>query len=308
MVPSIVGYVTGVCATYLLTIITFITSITTYGETLKRITRTLLAGTASASLIALAGCAGMGGPSVEDAPKLSEIDDLLWETMQAEDSVTLSTDMENLLGDDEALGEMFGEDSSLNIYGALDGSATAVSVGDSDLIRAFGQDSAYLSGEGMFAMFGGEGMGLDETQQEQLDAMSAEFADTWIDFSSQMNGSEDEFNIGSLLDNIQEGWTGGDDSEDTPVDRDEISDEGAHEVRDDVDVWVYSGEEEGQELVLFADHEAPKFYELSDDDQTMRFSDWGSTESPEQPAEENIISEEDAQERMMAALLGGMGS
>lgn len=273
---------------------------------MKRITRTLLAGTASASLIALAGCAGMGAPGVEDAPKLSEIDDLMWETMQGEDSVTLSTDMEMMFGDDEALGEMFGEDSSLNIYGALDGSATAVSVGDSDLIRAFGQDSAYLSGEGMFAMFGGEGMGLDAAQQEQVDAMSAEFADTWIDFSGEMNGSEDEFNIGSLFDNLQEDWNGGEDSEDTPVDRDQVSDEGTHEVRDDVDVWVYSGEEDGQELVLFADHEAPKIYALSDDDKTMRFSDWGTTEAPEQPAEESIISEEDAQERMMTALLSGM--
>ena len=49
---------------------------------MKKGIRTSLTATASASLLALTGCAGLLGPNVEDAPALSEIDDLMWQTME----------------------------------------------------------------------------------------------------------------------------------------------------------------------------------------------------------------------------------
>ena len=50
-----------------------------------------------------------------------------------------------------------------------------------------------------------------------------------------------------------------------------------HEVRDDDDVWVYAGEERVRSLVLTADHQAPKIVEVTDDEMTITFSDWGET-------------------------------
>ena len=270
---------------------------------MKRISRSLLAATASASLFVLAGCGGQG---VEDVPALSEIDDLMWETMQQEGSVTMSTDLALIADGDPMVEQMFGGATDLSIYGALDGSATAVRVGENDLMRVFGQDEAFLSGDALFAMFEGEGMGLDASEQEQLESAAAELADSWIDFSSELSGSDEDFNIGELFSTLHDDWTGEEDSDDTPIDRSEISDEGTHEVRDDIDVWVYPGEEEGQELVLIADHDAPKFYELSADDISMKFTDWGETESPARPDDANILTQEEAQQRIMEALMGSM--
>lgn len=269
---------------------------------MKRISRTTLAVTASASLFVLAGC---GGEGVEDVPALSEIDDLMWETMQNEGSVTMSADLALIADGDPTVEQIFGDATDMSIYGALDGSATGVSVGDNDLMRVFGQEEAFISGDALFSMFEGQSLGLDASEQEQLDAVAEEFADNWIDFSSELSGEEDEFNIGELFSNLQDGWNGEGDSEDTPVDRDEISDEGTHEVRDDIDVWVYTGEEEGQELVLIADHDAPKFYELSDDEMSMKFTGWGETESPARPDDANVLSQEDAQQRIMETLMSG---
>ena len=273
---------------------------------MKRISRNLLAVTASASLFVLAGCGGQG---VEDVPALSEIDDLMWETMQNEGSVTMRTDLAMIAGDDPMVEQMFGDATDMSIYGALDGSATGISVGEDDLIRVFGQDEAFLSGDALFAMFEGQSMGLNASQQEQLEAASADFADNWIDFSSELSGDDEDFNIGALFSELQADWTGEEDSDDTPIDRNEISDEGTHEVRDDIDVWVYTGEEDGQELVLIADHDAPKFYELSDNEMSMKFTDWGATESPARPDDANILSQEEAQQQIMESIMSSaMGS
>lgn len=271
---------------------------------MKRISRNMLAVTASASLFVLAGC----GQGVEDVPALSEIDDLMWETMQNEGSVTMTADLALIADDDPMVEQMFGDATDMSIYGALDGSATAVSVGENDFMRVFGQEEAFISGDALFAMFEGQGMGLDASQQEQLDAAAEELSGSWIDFSSELSGDDDQFNIGSLFSNLQDDWTGEGESDDTPVDRDEVSDEGTHEVRDDIDVWVYTGEN-GEELVLIADHEAPKFYELSDDEMSMKFTGWGETESPARPEDDSVLSQEDAQQRIMETLMSSaMGS
>lgn len=269
---------------------------------MKRISRNLLAGTAATSMILLAGCGGQG---VEDVPALSEIDDLMWETMQEEGSVTITADVE-MFGNTENT-EMFsnasGEEGlSATIYGPLDGSATAIGFGDNDLMRAFGQDEAYMAGDGLFELIGAQD--LSDAEQQQFDAATEEFADTWIDLSEDFSDDAVEFKISEIFATLQDGWNGEEDEEDTVITRDDISDEGTHEVRDDIDVWVYEGQTEGQELVLIADHDAPRFYEISDDGQNMKFSKWGETESPERPEESQTISQDEAQQRMMEVIFG----
>lgn len=268
---------------------------------MKKISRKLLTITAAGSLVALTAC---GGSGVEDPPALSEIDDLMWDTVQDQDSVTISADMSQLMDtlDDSSnmFGDMFGADGdSVKIYGDLDGASMAIALGEDDLMRVFGQDAAYLSGDAIFSIFGGEGL----TEQEVFEGITEEFADTWIDFSSEL-GDEDEFDIGSLLSELQDSWADGSGSDETPVTRDEISDEGIHEVRDEQDVWVYEGTEDGQELVLEANHGAPIIVAISDGDNTMTFSDWSETEAPERPEDSQIIDEDEFEQRMMEIMLG----
>lgn len=283
---------------------------------MKKGIRTTLTATASASLLALTGCAGLMGPNVEDAPALSEIEDLMWQSMEESGSVTLVADMEAFSEAEPqsaaVFEQMFGdEDSQMRIYGELDGSATGLGFGDSDLMRVFGEEEAYLSADAVFSLIEGQSMGLTAEQEQAMSDIGEEFSGTWVDYSSdlQAGGEDDGFDIGTLFTDLQESWEeGSDESGESPIDRDEISDEGTHEVRNDKDVWVYTGNEEGQELVLEANHEAPKIVEISDDEVSMQFVEWGSTEAPQRPEDSEIATEEDMEERMTELLVGSGSS
>ena len=282
---------------------------------MKKGIRTTMTATASAGILALTGCAGLMGPSVEDAPALSEIDDLMWESMQESGSVTLVADLETFAETDpqsaQVFEQMFGDDGSeMRIYGELDGSATGFGFGESDLMRVFGEDEAYLSAEAVFSVIEGQGMGLTAEQEQAMSDIGDEFADTWVDYSSELQagGDEEGFDIGTLFTDLQESWEEGGDSGESPIDRDEVSDEGTHEVRNDNDVWVYTGNEEGQELVLEANHEAPKIVEISDGEMTMEFVEWGSTEAPQRPEDSQITTQQGMEERMTELMMGGGSS
>lgn len=275
-------------------------------EAMNQISRKLLTVTAAASLVTLTAC----GQSIENPPALSEIEDAMWESMQQEESVTITADIEALSESVSDEGDMFtemlGSDATeVKIYGDLDGSTTGMSIGGEDLMRVFEQQEAYFAGDVIFNLFGGQDLGLGGAEQEIFDSMSEEFANTWIDVSNELGAEADEFNIGSLLTSLEDGWKGDSESDDSPVRRDEISDEGSHEVRDEQDVWVYQGSEEGQELVLEANFDAPKIVAIADGENLMNFSDWSATEGPQRPDESEVIDEAEFEERMMQSILGG---
>lgn len=275
-------------------------------EAMNQISRKLLTVTAAASLVTLTAC----GQSIENPPALSEIEDAMWESMQQEESVTITADIEALSESVSDEGDMFtemlGSDATeVKIYGDLDGSTTGMSIGGEDLMRVFEQQEAYFAGDVIFNLFGGQDLGLGGAEQEIFDSMSEEFANTWIDVSNELGAEADEFNIGSLLTSLEDGWKGDSESDDSPVRRDEISDQGSHEVRDEQDVWVYQGSEEGQELVLEANFDAPKIVAIADGENLMNFSDWSATEGPQRPDESEVIDEAEFEERMMQSILGG---
>lgn len=279
---------------------------------MKKGIRTTLTATASASLLALTGCAGLMGPNVEDAPALSEIDDLMWQSMEESGSVTVVADMEDFAETEPQSAAMFeqmfgDEGAEMKFYGELDGSATGMSIGDNDLMRMFGDDEAYLSADAIFNMLEGQNMGLTPQEEEELNKITEEFSGTWMDYSSELQASsgEDSFDVGSLFTELQDSWEDGEGSENTPIERDQISDEGTHEVRNDADVWVYTGSEEGQELVLEANHEAPKILEISDGDVSMAFTAWGETEAPQRPDDSKIATQEDMEQQMAESMTGG---
>ncbi|NWN89536.1 MAG: hypothetical protein HLX51_13550 [Micrococcaceae bacterium] len=287
--------------------------------------RNFMALSASLSLVALTGCSGiMGGEgeegnneeaagNVEDVPALSEIDDQMWTSMEEAGNVTLTADLSAVAGEEPQAVEMFeqmggGDLSDIRIYGALDGTASAMSLSEDDLMRSFGEEGTFLSTDAIFNIISGQSMGLSSEEQQMFDDLKEEFAGSWIDYSNEMqagDGSEN-FNVGVLFDELRDSWENGDDAEGTAVERGQISDEGTHEVREENDVWIYTGQEEGQELVLQANHDAPMIASVSDEGATMHFSDWGETELPEQPDESQLMTEQDIQERMSGS--AGSGS
>src|SRR5699024_5383402 len=125
--------------------------------------RKAVAVTASVSLLALVGCGDTStneedtdnaeaAPDVEDVPALSDVDELMWDSMEEAGSVTILADLSDMAGFDAESADMFGEvfgseQSELSIYGDLDGSATAVSIDGNDLIVALGGEEAYISAD-----------------------------------------------------------------------------------------------------------------------------------------------------------------
>lgn len=289
---------------------------------MKATMRNTVAVTASMSLLALVGCGDTSNdaedtdnaeaaPDVEDVPALSEIDELMWESMEQAGSVTIVADLSDMAEIDPESADMFGEifgseHTEFSIYGDLDGSATAVSIDGSDLIIALGGDEAYISADAIFGMLTSQIPGMSDEEEDVFAELSEEFSGKWLDYSEELQSDAggDDFNIDQLFSELRSDWTSEDETSDTPVDREEISDEGSHEVRDDADVWVYEGEEEGQELVLAADHDAPKIVELSDDEMSMAFTDWGETEAPQAPDESDVMTEQELEESLMEAMMG----
>src|SRR5699024_11548446 len=99
-----------------------------------------------------------------------------------------------------------------------------------------------VSAEAVLSVIEGHGMGLTAEQEQAMSDIGDEFADTWVAYSSELQagGEEDGFDIGTLFTDLQESWEGGGDSGESPIDRDEVSDEGTHEERNDHDVSVYT--------------------------------------------------------------------
>lgn len=291
--------------------------------------RNTMAVTAAMSLLTLVGCsdtssndedANTNGDTdnaeaalgVEEVPALSEIEDLMWDSMEQAGSVTVSADLENVAGSDPEgfamFEELFGSDqSNFLISGDLDGSASAMSIGDNDLVVSFGEDEAYMSADVIFSVLANQAPKMSAGQEDLFDQLSEEFSGKWLDYSDELQSGDggDDFNIGGLFSEMREGWANEEESSGSPVEREEIADEGSHEVREGDDVWVYAGEAEGQDLVLTADHQAPRIVEVTDEDMTMTFSDWGETQAPERPDESDVMTEQAIEQRLAEVMLGG---
>ncbi len=293
---------------------------------MKKEMRNVMALGASVALVALTGCGAIAGAegeeeneenngeSVEDVPALSEIDSQMWDSMQEAGTVTMTADVNEFLAEeDPQTAQMFeqmmgGENSEIQFFGSLDETATGMRFGDEELLRNLGDGEVYISADAIFNLLDGQSLGLSPEEQQQLDDAAAEFSDSWFDYSEeiQAEGDVEEIDLSVLFNDLQQSWKGEEADLDSPVEREQISDEGTHEVRDEQDVWVYTGDEEGLELVLEANHDSPKFVSLSSDDASVKFSDWGDTELPEQPEESQIMTEQDIEQQMSGA--GGSSS
>lgn len=299
---------------------------------MKKELRNFMALSASVALVALTGCgaiADIGGgdedpeeeasQNVEEVPALSDIDDQMWGSMEEAGNVTITADVTELASVDAESAQMFeemlgGETSDIQFYGSLNETATGMRVGDEEFLRNFGENGVYISADAIFNMLGTQNLGLSGEEQQQFDDVAAELAGTWFDFSSEVQPEEtDDVSVVALFDDLRQSWDGEDAGVDSPVERDQISDEGTHEVREEQDVWVYTGDEEGRELVLEANQDSPKFVSLATEDGSIEFSDWGETQAPQQPEESDIMTEQDIEQQLSgtagsSSTSGGSGS
>lgn len=268
---------------------------------MTKTSRMFLPVAAGLSLIVLSACRGSGA---DEPAALSQIDDQLWENMQAADSVTITiepqeTDQAVDDSDTDGLFDgMFGVfDETIQIYGDVEGAAMAIALEDEDMMLVFDQTEGYLAADALFKLFGGEDppAGFSDSARQ---AAIEEFSDTWLDYSAELENAQDDISISALLDEFHNHWVDGD-TDGIPVTRDNLSDEGTRETREDQDVLVYEGSEDGQELVVEADSDAPKIMSISDRNHAVIFSDWDQTDSPERPDASEVIDEDDLQDRIL---------
>lgn len=251
----------------------------------------------------------------QEAPLLSEIQDQVTQTLHEAESVTITAsgsvpgladegsdsdtedpdleeaeDVEDL--DDEAEEQLENAEDLQMVYrGAGDGSLAMAEVSAEGVQMSVVtvDNAAYFSGDSLLSIFESQ-LPQDQLEQFDLEALREDLDGRWID-----TGQEDDLgSLADVLDEIDEDeWT------------DEFSEEGTVEERDGQTVWVYSGAD-SSELVIVADEESPYLHSMTQgtdgDDLNIIFSDWDSTELPEEPAEEDIISEEEFQQLMMQRL------
>src|SRR5699024_10125149 len=117
--------------------------------------------------LALTGCA-----SDADVPAFDDIEAQMWDSMAASEAMGMTGAVPDGMDEDTAVIEemLGGSISELQIYGSLDGSATAVRFGeDNEPIMAFFGDDAYMSMDMMVQTMG------SMLPEDQLDAMTTEF-------------------------------------------------------------------------------------------------------------------------------------
>ncbi|HIW99087.1 MAG TPA: hypothetical protein H9871_02985 [Candidatus Nesterenkonia stercoripullorum] len=274
------------------------------------------------SAFALTSCSGGGGGGEEEdepqgPPTLSDIDDAMWDAMESADSVTVEGDMGEI-GEGEDFQEFLGDSGTLSVSGAMDGSFTVIS-GDGEPLMMMIGDEAFVDG-GITASLAAAPMG-DAIDMDQLEQ---ELEGKWLDLSSEM-GSDDEIDLGEMIADGRETWeegaeeddSEGDDSASDESDSDEsngessssssdenpfnsssLEEEGTEEERDGESVWAYS-DDEGNELAVRADEDAPYAVEVTNDGTTARFTEWNEVDEPERPADDDVMDQQDLESLLM---------
>ncbi len=264
----------------------------------RRIVRPAVTLTALSAL-ALTSCSGGGGGEEEDEPQgpptLSDIDDAMWDAMESADSVTVEGDMGEI-GEGEDFQEFLGDSGTLSVSGAMDGSFTVIS-GDGEPLMMMIGDEAFVDGAitaSLAAAPMGDAIDMDQLEQE--------LEGKWLDLSSEM-GSDDEIDLGEMIADGRETWEEGADEDDSdgdenPFNSSSLEEEGTEEERDGESVWAYS-DDEGNELAVRADEDAPYAVEVTNDGTTARFTEWNEVEEPERPAGDDVLDQQDLESLLM---------
>lgn len=225
---------------------------------------------------------GAGTAEEAEVPAFGDIQDEMWEAMLSAETVTLEGQVQ--AGDAE-LDELFSEldedaVGDITVTGALDGTDSQMSYsageGHSFTHRAVG-GVEYFRGEDFGSLF------YSELDEEIADLVDPEFldefvAEQWVALSEDGAGSI--FSAEDFLRTWQQELEG-----------DQVEDiEGVRETRGGQVVYVYAEDDGDAEYVVAADG-PPYLLQLEDQQNSYTFTDWNSTDTPEEP--ENIITLDD---------------
>lgn len=216
----------------------------------------------------------------EEAPTFGEIQDEMWEAMQAADSVTIEGEVQAEEADLDELFDGIDEDAvgDIRISGSVDGD-------DAEMSYSAGEGNTFTQRtvEGT-EYFRGEDFGtllLAELDEEVADAVDEDFLnsvmeDQWVEFPAEDGGgaysAEDIFAEwqSDLEGEGLDGLTG------------EV------EERDGQQVFVYTAEDDDSREYVVAAQGDPYLVAWQDEQSRYSFSEWDEAEEPEVP--ENIIT------------------
>ncbi|GAA4118429.1 hypothetical protein GCM10022249_23230 [Enteractinococcus coprophilus] len=280
-------------------------------ENMSRSIRAVVATAAIAGL-ALSGCA-----RDSDVPAYDDIEGQMWESMAASEAMGMTGVLpDEMASDREIIVDMLGADlSELQIYGPLDGSATAIRLGDDeDPIMTFFGDEVYVSWDMMWEVLTSSMMtGASEADIEEVRQNTADFEGKYIDVSENYASMAESVNMADLLEQMRSAAEADQTDEVTGFNFGELQQEGDYmrlDMETDDTGWFYStdGQKEGDimngEAVHFiglvTDREAPRMVEMRNGDDRMDFTWDDEVDIPEKPSEDQLITEED----LMAAAAG----
>lgn len=226
----------------------------------------------------------------------------MWDSMAASDAMGISGALpEEMAGDAAVIEEMLGGNlSDLQIYGALDGSATAIRLGeDQEPMMSFFGDDVYVSMDMVLETMGPM---LPEDQRSQI---AAEFAGKYADISDTVD-TADSINMADLLDQMRSAAEAGETDEVTGFNFHELQQEGSYmqlDMETEDTGWFYHIDGEGehaimngeatQTLGMTSDHDAPRLVRITNDGTRMEFTWDDEVEIPQRPSDDQVVTEAD---------------
>lgn len=224
-----------------------------------------------------------------DVPELAELEEAMWETAAAQQSVTVTMEMpagaagltplHRDLEDDSTVeilvsGELAGADMRYSTFGyevLIYGDLVYQSVDDV-------VDSTFVTGP--------NAEDFDVDAEEVRRALSDQ--GSWISLPAAQYADAVE-TPETVIDRLRQEYESRGGAADF--------DAGQAQTRDDVEVWVYTSEQ--SEIVITADHDEPLLREVNtvEDDHEIHgtFTEWNSVELPAEPEGDQIISSDQLQ-------------
>src|SRR5690625_675040 len=204
--------------------------------------RRSLWSTCAVGVLVLSGCAGAGDAEEasaeqqngieateqqetgETVPMLSDMEDDMWDSMLAAESVHVAIENDEVVGN---LSNVPGtEVEAFRYSGAVDGSAIAVHYGDFENAQLYFPDAVYIGEELTFSIF-------DEFDEDaDISSLRERLEGFWM-LGESFDPQEMDFRLSELIADFRS------DGSETDGQGSEVSDEGVVEVRDGEEVWVY---------------------------------------------------------------------
>lgn len=262
-----------------------------------------------------------------EVPALEEIEDDVWDASLGQESVTLRSTQDQMVGgseeledlddiddidddtsalsavspqDDEPQGDDHdGDDGEIELVytGEMtgEGSAMEFTLGDVDGTEFHGEylsfgDTVYQSTEGFITdLLIGAPEDVEVPEREEIDDA---FELDWVDhsgFETTLNHTAEQY-----LEEIR-------DSLDLLIGEDELADldaEGSEGTHEGEDVWIY--ETDDVEIIVLADEEEPLLLHVDVDrddvEASIELTEWNESEDPEEPDSDDVYSAEEAME------------